>query len=268
LLDLLRQIRWQDLLDIALVSIILYRMILIIKGTIAARMLAGVAVLLLALVVSKSMQLYTLDWLIQSFWTQVVIAVIVLFQPEIRKALAQMGESSFLQSFTSAEELKSLDEIVKTAVALSNRKIGALIVIEREVSLREYVEIGTQLDAKVTRDLLLSIFHPSSPIHDGAVVIKGNRISAAACFLPIRLGTAVSKSYGTRHRAGIAISEETDAVAVIVSEETGSISLAIGGKMNTPLDMAKLREILTDLFTERKKSKSSAGRGNARWDRV
>jgi diadenylate cyclase len=257
LLDLLRQIRWQDVLDIILVSIILYRMILIVKGTIAARMLAGVAVLLLALFLAKYMQLYTMDWLIQSFWTQVVIAIIVIFQPEIRKALAQMGESSFLQSFTSAEELKSLDEIVKATVALANRKIGALIVIERDVSLREYVEIGTQLDAKVNKDLLLSIFHPSSPIHDGAIVIKGNRISAAGCFLPIRLGTAVSKTYGTRHRAGIAITEETDAVAVIISEETGTISLAIDGKINAPLDMGKLRDMLTKLFTEQKKSKST-----------
>jgi diadenylate cyclase len=256
--DILTQFRWQDALDIILVTIILYRMILIVKGTIAARMLAGVAVLLLALFLSNYMQLYTMDWIIQSFWTQVVIAIIILFQPEIRKALAQMGETSFLQGFTSAEELKSLDEIVKASVALSSRKIGALIVIEREMSLREYVEIGTQLDAKASRDLLLSIFHPSSPIHDGAVVIKGNRISAAGCFLPIRLGTAINKSYGTRHRAGIAISEETDAVAIIVSEETGAISLAISGKIHASLDMARLREILTGLFTEQKKDRQDA----------
>jgi diadenylate cyclase len=265
LLDLLRQIRWQDVLDVVLVSIILYRMILIVKGTIAARMLAGVGVLLLALFFAKYLQLYTMDWLIQSFWSQVVIAVIVLFQPEIRRALAQMGESSFLQRFTSAEELKSLDEIVKAAVALANRKIGALIVLERDVSLSEYVEIGTPLDAKVTRDLLLSIFHPSSPIHDGAIIIKGNRISAAGCFLPIRLGTAVSKAYGTRHRAGIAITEETDSVAIIVSEEAGTLSLAIDGRINAPLDMGMLRDYLTELFTEQKKVKpdSSAKKSRA-----
>jgi diadenylate cyclase len=260
-LDLLAQIRWQDVLDIALVAIILYRMILIVQGTIAARMLAGVAILLFALFISKYMQLYTMDWLIQSFWTQVVIAVIVIFQPEIRKTLAQIGESSFLQSFTSAEELKSLDEIIKASVALSSRKIGALIVIERGVSLREYVEIGSQLDAKASRDLLLSIFHPSSPIHDGAVVIRGNRILAAGCFLPIRLGSAVNKAYGTRHRAGIAISEESDAVAIIVSEETGTISLAVDGKIKAPLDMAKLREMLTELCTEKNKSKPAPKKG-------
>jgi diadenylate cyclase len=253
----LTRFRWQDALDIVLVTIILYKMMMIVKGTIAARMLAGVAVLLLTLLIANTMQLYTIGWIIQSFWTQVVIAIIILFQPEIRKALAQMGESSFLQGFTSAEELKCLDEIVKASVALSNRKIGALIVIERSVSLKEYVEIGSQLDAKASRDLLLSIFHPSSPIHDGAVVIRGNRILAAGCFLPIRLGSAVNKAYGTRHRAGIAISEETDAAAIIVSEETGTISLSIDGKIHAPLDMARLRETLTGLFTEQDKEKPS-----------
>jgi len=260
LLDLLRQLRWQDIVDIILVSIILYRMLLLIKGTIAARMLVGFAFLLVALFLAKYLQFYTIDFLIQSFWSQVVIAVIILFQPEIRRALAQMGESPLLPSFTSAEELKSLDEIVKASIALANRKIGALIVIEREVSLREYVEIGTSLDARVTRELLLSIFHPSSPIHDGAVVIKGNRVVAAGCFLPIRLGTGVGKAFGTRHRAGIAITEETDSVAIVVSEETGVVSMAIEGKLNYPLDMGTLRDVLTELFTEQKKSKTVAGK--------
>ena len=209
--ELLQQIRWRDILDIVLVSIILYRILLIIKGTVAARMIIGLGVLLVVLVASRYLELQTLDWLLESFWSQLVIGVIILFQPEIRRTLARMGESSFLQSFTSAAELKSLDEIVKAAIGLANRKIGALIVIERDVSLKEYVEIGTTLDAKVTRDLLLSIFHPSSPIHDGAVVIRGNRIVAAGCFLPIRLGTGMSKAFGTRHRAALAIAEETDA---------------------------------------------------------
>ena len=256
MIDFLRQLRWQDIVDIILVSIILYRMLLLIKGTIAAKMLVGFGFLLIALFLAKYLQLYTVDWLIQSFWSQLVIAVIVLFQPEIRRALAQMGESPLLQSFTSAEELKSLDEIVKASIALANRKIGALIVIEREVSLKEYVEIGTSLDARVTKELLLSIFHPSSPIHDGAVVIKGNRVVAAGCFLPIRLGTGVSKAFGTRHRAGIAITEETDSVAIVVSEENGTVSMAMDGKLNSPLDMGSLRDVLTELFTEQKKSKT------------
>ncbi len=260
MLDLLRQIRWQDLLDIIIVSIILYRVLLIIKGTKAAQMLAGLGILLIASFFSRYLQLYTMDWIIQSFWAQVVIVLIVLFQPEIRRALAQMGESSFLQGLTSAEELKSLEEILRAAVALANRKVGALIVIERDVSLKDYIEIGTSLDAKVSKELLLSIFHPTSPIHDGAVVIRGNRVVAAGCFLPITLGTEVSKALGTRHRAGIGITEETDAVAIIVSEETGTISVAIHGTLETSIDMGTLRDMLTDLFTESKKEKGPKNR--------
>lgn len=254
-MELLRQIRWQDIVDIVVMSIIVYRLLLIIKGTKAAHMLMGLGVLLVASLLSRYFELYTVDWLIQSFWSQIVIALIILFQPEIRRALAQMGETPFLHTLTSAEELKSLDEIVKAAIALSNRKIGALIVIERDTSLRDFVEIGTPLDGKVSKELLLSIFHPTSPIHDGAVVIKGNRIVAAGCFLPITMNTDISKALGTRHRSGIGLSEETDAVVIIVSEETGVVSMAMNGKLESPLDMGMLRDILTDLFTRKKVKK-------------
>ncbi|MBI5188896.1 MAG: TIGR00159 family protein [Nitrospirae bacterium] len=251
-MEILRQFRWQDLVDIILMSIILYRLLLIIKGTKAAQMLIGLGVLLFASLVSRYFELYTVDWLIQSFWAQIVIAIIILFQPEIRRALAQMGEAQFLQTFTSAEELKSLEEIVRAAVALANRKIGALIAIERDTSLKDFIEIGTPLDAKVSKEVLLSIFHPTSPIHDGAVVIKGNRIIAAGCFLPIAISPDISRSLGTRHRAGLGLSEETDSVVIIVSEETGMISMAIGGKLETHLDMGTLRDVLTDLFTTKR----------------
>jgi diadenylate cyclase len=249
-MEILQQHRWiLDVLDILLVSVIVYRLLLFIKGTKAAQMLIGLGLLLGASLLSRYLELYTLDWLIQSFWSQAVIALIIVFQPEIRRALAQMGEAQFLQTFTSAEELKSLEEIVRAAVALANRKIGALMVIERDTSLKDFVEIGTPLDAKVSKELLISIFHPASPIHDGAVVIKGNRVVAAGCFLPITLSPEVSKAVGTRHRAGLGLAEETDAVVIVVSEETGIISLAIGGKLETNLDMARLRNVLTDLFT-------------------
>jgi len=249
-LEILRQHRWiLDVLDILLVSVIVYRLLLFIKGTKAAQMLIGLGLLLGASLLSRYLELYTLDWLIQSFWSQAVIALIIVFQPEIRRALAQMGEAQFLQTFTSAEELKSLEEIVRATIALANRKIGALMVIERDTSLKDFVEIGTPLDAKVSKELLISIFHPASPIHDGAVVIKGNRVVAAGCFLPITLSPEVSKAMGTRHRAGLGLAEETDAVVIVVSEETGIISLAIGGKLETNLDMARLRNVLTDLFT-------------------
>jgi len=252
-MEFLRQLRWQDLVDITLMSIILYRLLLIIKGTKAAHMLMGLGVLLLASLLSRYFDLYTVDWLIQSFWAQIVIAIVILFQPEIRRALAQMGETQFFWTITSAEELKSLEEIVRATIALANRKIGALLAIERDTSLRDFVEIGTPLDAKVSKEVLLSIFHPTSPIHDGAVVIKGNRIIAAGCFLPITMGPDISKALGTRHRAGLGLSEETDAVVIIVSEETGTVSMAMNGKLETHLDMGTLRDVLTDLFTTKGK---------------
>jgi diadenylate cyclase len=248
-MESLTQLRWQDLIDIVLMSIIVYRLLLIIKGTKAAHMLIGLGVLLMASLLSRYFELYTVDWLIQSFWAQIVIAIIILFQPEIRRALAQMGETRFLHTLTPAEELKSLEEIVRATIALANRKIGGLIAIERETSLKDFIEIGVSLDARVSKEILLSIFHPTSPIHDGAVVIKGNRIVAAGCFLPITMSPDISKSLGTRHRAAMGLSEETDAVILIVSEETGTISMAIQGKLETHLDMGTLRDTLTELFS-------------------
>lgn len=260
-MELLKQIRWQDVLDILFVAIILYRLLLIIKGTRAAQMLIGLGLLLGASLMSGYLGLYTVNWMIQSLWAQIVIVLVILFQPEIRRALALMGEARFFRGLAPAEELKSLDEIVKASVALANRKMGALIVIERDTSLKDFVEIGTPLDARVSREILLSIFHTTSPIHDGAVVIRGNRIVAAGCFLPIVLSTEVSKALGTRHRAGIGLTEETDAIAIIVSEETGSISMAAAGKLEGRLDMEALRNKLTDIFTTeaRRVSRRSSG---------
>ena len=255
MLELLRHNRWVlDFLDIALMSLVLYRLLLILKGTKAVQMLIGLGILLLASVASRYLELYTIDWLVQSFWAQIVIAIIVLFQPEIRRALAHIGEAQFL-TFTKAEELKSLEEIVRASVSLANKKIGALIVIERDTSLKDFIEVGTPLDAKVSRELLASIFHPTSPIHDGAVIIKGNRIAAAGCFLPITLSSELSKALGTRHRAGIGLTEETDAVAIIVSEETGFISMAMDGRLETKLDMGTMRDLLTDMFSAQKGKK-------------
>jgi diadenylate cyclase len=253
MIELLRQFRWQDLVDIVLMSIILYRLLLIIKGTKAVQMIIGLGVLLLASLLSRYFELYTVDWLIQSFWAQIVLAIIILFQPEIRRALAQMGETHLFKTLTSAEELKSLEEIVRATIALANRKIGALIAIERDTMLGDFIEIGTPLDAKVSKEIILSIFHPTSPIHDGAVVIRGNRIIAAGCFLPITMGPDISKSLGTRHRAGLGLSEETDAVILIVSEETGTVSMAVEGKLERHLDMGTLRDVLTDLFASKRK---------------
>jgi diadenylate cyclase len=256
-MEILSHLRWQDILDILLVAIILYWLLVLIKGTRAAKILIGLMVLLIAFLFSSYLGLYTMDWLIQSFWAQIVLVLVILFQPEIRRALAQMGEARFLPSLTSAEGLRSLEEIVKASVALSNRKIGGLIVIERETNLKDFIEIGTVLDARVSHELLLSIFHPTSPIHDGAVIIRGNRIVAAGCFLPLSLSAELSKSVGTRHRAGIGLSEETDAVVIIISEETGSIATAVDGRLERNVDMGSLREFLTDIFAPSKERERS-----------
>jgi diadenylate cyclase len=250
--EVLAQLGLRDVIDIALVSIILYRLIVIVKGTRAAKMLLGLLLLLAASIISRNVPLYTLDWLLQGFWAYIVIALIVLFQPEIRKTLARIGETPFLNAFTSAEELKGLEEIVRAVVTLAEKRIGALIVIERDNDLREFVELGTPLDARVSRELLMSIFHPSSPIHDGAVVIRGNRVVAAGCFLPIALAPSISRALGTRHRAALGLTEETDSVVIIVSEETGGIAMSIAGKLETHLDMGSLRDRLTELFTVKK----------------
>lgn len=253
MLEILRQFRWQDLLDIIIVSVVVYRLLLMVKGTRTIYMLTGLVLLLVASIISRYAGLYTLDWMIQSVWAYVVIVLIILFQPEIRKALAQIGEAPFLSAFAKAEELKSLEEIVRAAIALSSRKIGALLVIQREMDLQDFIEIGVPLDARVSQEILLSIFHPTSPIHDGAVIIRGNRIRAAGCFLPITLDATLGTEYGTRHRAALGIAAESDAVAIIVSEETGGISIAMADKFETRIDMGTLRDILTDLFAKRKK---------------
>ena len=254
-MEIIKLIRWQDILDILLVTTILYRVLLIIKGTKAAQMLIGIGVLFVALLFSKYLGLYTIDWIIQSLWAQIVLAVIILFQPEIRKTLAQMGEARFLPSFASAEGMRSIEEVVRASIALASRQIGALIVIEKETSLNDFIEMGTQLDAKVTHELLLSIFHPTSPIHDGAVIIRGNRVVAAGCFLPLTLSIDISKAFGTRHRAGIGLTEETDSVVIIVSEETGSITTAIGSSIEKNVDMGTLRDFLTEHFITPDKKK-------------
>jgi len=254
-MEILKLLRWQDFLDILLVALILYRVLLIIKGTKAAQMLIGLGVLFIALLFSEYLGLYTIDWIIQSLWAQIVLALIILFQPEIRKTLAQMGEARFFSTFTSAEELRSIEEIVKASVALANRKMGALIVIEKETNLNDFIEMGSQLDAKVSRELLLSIFHPTSPIHDGAVIIRSNRVIAAGCFLPLILSSDISKTLGTRHRAGIGLTEETDAVVIIISEETGSISTSFKSKLHKNMDMGTLRDFLTEHFMTPKEKK-------------
>lgn len=229
-----------NVLDILLVAVIIYQVLVMIRGTRAAPMLAGLGALALAFYLARVGELSTLNWLVSNLAPYVVFALIVVFQSEIRHVLADVGRRlSFMRG--SASEGDSYDDIVLAANLFSQHQTGALIVIEREIGLRTYVESGVPMDARLSYDLLATIFRPSAPLHDGAVIIQKDRIAAAACFLPLSMNPVLSTQMGTRHRAGIGITEETDAVAVIVSEETGAISLAVGGKVERDLTVDQLR---------------------------
>ena len=223
---------WRDVIDIALVSFLIYELLILIRGTRAVQMALSGGFLIGLFFLSEWLQLETVNWLIRNLAAYVVVAIIVLFQSDIRRALAHFGRAPFFRYFeraTSTDE--TLEELVTAATTLSARRIGAIMVIERQIGLRNYIEGGIPLDATVTYDLMATIFQPGSPLHDGATIVQGNRVAAAACFLPLSVNPRVSRELGTRHRAAIGLTEENDAVALVVSEETGIISLAIAGDL-------------------------------------
>jgi diadenylate cyclase len=234
-------------IDILLVAIIIYELLALIKGTRAAYMLVGVAVLALALYFSSVGELTTLNWLLSALLPYTVFALIVIFSAEIRQALARLGRRLLLSRGAGADA-NVYDDIVLAANLFSQNQTGALMVIEREIGLRTYIESGVPLDARLSYDLLATIFRPSAPLHDGAVIVQKDRVAAAACFLPLSMNPVLSTQLGTRHRAGIGVTEETDAIAVIVSEETGAISLAVGGKIERDVTVEQLRERIGELL--------------------
>ena len=234
LTELLRRptVSWSDVLDIALVSFLIYELLLLIRGTRAVQMALSGSFLILLFFLSRWLQLETVNWVIRNLATYVVFAIIVLFQSDIRRALAHFGRAPFFRYFERAESAaETIEEMVVAASTLATRRIGAIVVVERQIGLRNYIEGGIPLDATVTYDLLASIFQPGSPLHDGAVIIQGDRVAAAACFLPLSVNPRVSRDLGTRHRAALGLTEENDAIAVVVSEETGSISLVLDGNI-------------------------------------
>jgi diadenylate cyclase len=236
-----------SILDIVLVAFLIYQFLSLVRGTRAAPMLIGVATLGLAFYFARLGELRTLNWLLSTLLPYIVFALIVVFQSEIRHALANLGSRiSLMRSSSSVADV--YDDIVLAANLFSQNQTGALIVIEREIGLRTYIESGVSLDARLSYDLLATVFRPSAPLHDGAVIVQRDRIAAAACFLPLSMNPVLSTQLGTRHRAGIGITEETDAVAVIVSEETGTISVAVGGSIERDLSVERLRERLSSLL--------------------
>jgi len=237
-----------SVIDILLVAILIYQFLSLVRGTRAAPMLVGLATLGLAFYFARLGELRTLNWLLSTLLPYVVFALIVVFQSEIRHALANLGSRiSLMRSSSSVADV--YDDIVLAANLFSQNQTGALIVIEREIGLRTYIESGVALDARLSYDLLATIFRPSAPLHDGAVIVQRDRIAAAACFLPLSMNPVLSTQLGTRHRAAIGITEETDAVAVIISEETGTVSLAVAGTIERELTVERLRERLSALLS-------------------
>ncbi len=243
-------IRWQDVVDILVVAFIIYQIFLLIKGTRAVQILIGLAVIFLAFLIARKVELLTLHWILNSFLSSVILVIIILFKTEIRRVLAQVGRSPFVR--TPAETLQTIEEIIKAAVYLSSHLTGALIVMERQTGLNDYVRTGTLIDARVSWELLVSIFHTQSPIHDGAVIIQNSKVTAAGCYLPLTRNTKVSKSFGSRHRAALGLTDEADSAIVVVSEETGRISVAINGRFTRGLDSTTLKRVLQTLFAQEK----------------
>lgn len=236
-----------SVIDILLVAIIIYEFLALIRGTRAALILIGLSIVALAFYVSRLGELVTLNWLISRALPYAVFALIVIFVPEIRQALARLGRRMTLAR-SAAAEADAYDDIALAANLFSQNQTGALIVIQREIGLRTYIESGVVLDAHLSYDLLATLFRPSAPLHDGAVIIQGDRVAAAACFLPLSMNPVLSTQLGTRHRAAIGITEETDAISIIVSEETGSISLAVAGTIARDLTVEQLREQMSKLL--------------------
>lgn len=234
--------------DVSIVGYLIYRVLLVIKDTRAFQMLIGLLIVTLAYLVSPYLKLYTLNWILDEFLSPFILIVIILFQEDIRRGLARVGKAPLFGGIKRAAQAEALESLARACVSLAKKKIGALIVLERDVRLTEYVESGVPIDARVATELLTSIFLPTSVIHDGAVVVSRDRLIAAGVILPLSQDPNLSRALGTRHRAAIGITETTDAVALVVSEEEGSISYVQGGKIRRDLDGAQLREALATSF--------------------
>ncbi len=242
--ELLKNSGWLlDILDVALVGFIIYRVILLLKGTLAPRVIVGLAIVFSGYAAARLIGLQTVGWILDSFLGSLIIILVIIFQHDIRRAIFNLSRSR-----AGGEETKEatpvIDELVVAAETLSSKKIGALIVIERAMAVSHFLAVGTEIDAKVTSELITSIFLPYSPIHDGAVIIQRGKLTRAGCFLPITQNPDVAKTLGSRHRAALGLSEMVDAVVIVVSEETGTISVAVGGRLRRNLDPATLRRFL------------------------
>lgn len=239
---------WIDALDVLIVAFAIYQLLLALRGTRALQMIVGLLVLYGVSWGALRVGLVTLNWILQYLLTAGFVLIVIVFQPEIRRALATIGRRGFLlRPFARRQEAHMIDEVVRAAASLAGQRIGAIIVLERNTRLTDYIEAGVAVDGVVSRRLLESLFHPRTPLHDGAAILSEGRLAAASCVLPLSVNPDLSRGPGTRHRAAIGLTEETDAVAVIVSEETGALSLAVGGEIEAVSDPEALRRRLTEL---------------------
>ncbi|WP_416197436.1 MAG: diadenylate cyclase CdaA [Sporanaerobacter sp.] len=258
--ELFLNIRIRDIIDILIVAFAFYKLFMLIRETRAEQLTKGILVLFVATKISEWLELYTVYWILEKTMTVGVLAILIVFQPELRRALEYLGRSRFFtKSFMEIKDEnvnENVDEIVDAVASLSRQKIGALIVMERETGLNEVVETGTRIDGKISSGLLINIFIPNTPLHDGAVVIKEDTIKAAGCFLPLTDNMSLSKELGTRHRAALGVSEKSDCLAIVVSEETGAISIAENGSLARYLDVKTLKQILLDLYKPKEQRQS------------
>ncbi len=254
--SLLANISWFDVLDIAIMTVIIYQVLKFFKNTKAIHVLKGLALLIIALAVASWLGLPTITWMLSSIFTSGIIILVIMFQPELRRAFENLGRGHFFDNIE--EELdteKNVDELVKVADNLSRRHVGALIVFTKKSDLKDIIATGTALDARISAELIENIFEPNTPLHDGAMIITGSRVVAAGCFLPLSENNNIEKSLGTRHRAALGMSEQSDALVLVVSEETGVISAAHGGSFQRYLDLEMLRKLLSDAYAEQTKTK-------------
>ncbi|NLD83460.1 MAG: TIGR00159 family protein [Clostridiales bacterium] len=240
-----------DFIDILIIAVLIYQLVLLTRQTRAIQVLKGLAVIIVASYVSELIGLTTLNWLLRSILNNGVIALLILFQPEMRRALEQIGRTAKLdRTQTQDESQRIVNEITQCLLRLSKRRVGALIVFEQRTGLKDVTETGTALDSIISAPLLENIFEPNTPLHDGAVIIRGQRVVSAACVLPLSESSSISRDLGTRHRAGLGVSESTDAIVLIVSEETGIISMARGGRLTRHMDADSIRKQLTEMYHE------------------
>ena len=248
--EILTQFNFWSALDILIIAFIVYHILLFIRGTRAAQMVTGILIMALMFFMSTIVPLTALNSVMNKFYSSFIIILIILFQDDIRHALRRMGKKPFITGSENISSNQIIDEVTRAATTLASRRIGALIILERNIILSRYVDIGTLIDARVSQELLMSIFQVTSPVHDGAVIIQNGRIAAAGCFLPLTRDENLDPDMGTRHRAAFGISQETDAIVVLVSEEKGTISIVEDGRIVRNLDPRMVRRKLRSMLTE------------------